>query len=103
MSLFSTSLLFCSISFAQELPDSSPNVDSMEGDEPTKENVLEQESIITNPISESFEGTVVLLNGDKLTGMIYVYSDESIVIHLDSFGEVELSKDVIKDLIPQLG
>ena len=61
------------------------------------------ESNSSNSITESFRGSVELSNGDRLNGMIYLYSDGSVIVKLDSLGEVQLSKEAVRELILQKG
>ena len=100
MSLLSASLLFCSVSFAEE---PSSQTDSDESKVSVEEPESDSKSKTPSSIVESFEGSAVLLNGDRLTGMIYVYSDERVVIQLNNKVSVQLTKSVIKKLIPKVG
>jgi hypothetical protein len=87
-----------------EEKDVEEKAESIEETPTIKSSILEKsEPNPTDSITESFKGTVELINGDRLHGMIYLYSDGSVTVRLDSVGEVDLSKDAVKELIPQKG
>ena len=64
---------------------------------------MEETESISTKITDSFRGAIELSNGDRLNGMVYLYSDGSVMVKLDTMGEVQLSKEAVKRGNPTKG